>query len=152
MLGTSEWHKCKKRPLVVDFRQVQGESEVITTPEGSQVEVFHDTHFVMRDEAGLYPILQSVFENTYDVLEDKCVGCDYNIGGFCLCENLMAATCIPTYSGKNVLEQMRASVGKKTLLEQVNEFCKDGCRFATDECRKSKQCSLRQFLLWTLGC
>lgn len=65
-----EWRKAQKRPLVVEFRSVRGESEIITTPDGVKVEVFALRHLVMRDEAGEYPCLGTVFAKTYDVLPD----------------------------------------------------------------------------------
>ena len=46
-------------------------------------------------------------QTCFDNLEIKCSGCDYNVSGpHCLCQALMAATCIPEYSGMNILEQM----------------------------------------------
>jgi len=38
--------------------------------------------------------------------ETRCEGCAYNIGG-CLCQDFMAATCIPTYDKVPFLEKLR---------------------------------------------
>ena len=64
------WRKAQKRPLIVKFRPVHGEKEVIVSPEGAAITVYRNTHLVMRDEAGEYPILGTVFAKTYDVLPE----------------------------------------------------------------------------------
>jgi hypothetical protein len=62
------WKLAQKRPLIIEFRQVQGNHETIQTPCGPLV-VLED-HVIARDEAGEYPIRKDVFAKTYDVLPD----------------------------------------------------------------------------------
>jgi hypothetical protein len=63
------WKFAQKRPLVVEFREVNGEHEMIDVPSiGRFVRVHRTTHYVMRDEAGEYPILKTIFAKTYDPL------------------------------------------------------------------------------------
>ncbi len=68
MSETVVWGKCQKRPVVVEFRQVRGDEEVIQTPEGA-MKARRLRHLIIRGVDGEeYPILGTVFAKTYDVL------------------------------------------------------------------------------------
>jgi len=64
------WKKCRKKPIVVEFREVQGEKEVIETREGT-LTANRDEDFVIRGLRGeIYPIGKDIFHKSYDVLEE----------------------------------------------------------------------------------
>ncbi len=65
-----EWRKCRKKPIVVEFREVQGEKEVIETREGT-LTAYRDKEFVIKGLRGeIYPIGKDIFHKSYDVLEE----------------------------------------------------------------------------------
>jgi len=65
-----EWKKCRKKPIVVSFREVQGEKEEIETREGVLM-AYRDKDFIIRGLRGeIYPIGKDIFYKSYDVLEE----------------------------------------------------------------------------------
>ncbi len=63
------WRKCRKKPVVVEFREVLGQWEVINTKEGV-LTAFRDTDYIIRGVNGEhYPIKKEIFYKTYDVIE-----------------------------------------------------------------------------------
>ena len=62
----TEWKKARKRPVVIEYREVQGVSETINTPEGMLVaHVGQD--FIIRGVRGeIYPIKRDIFWETYE--------------------------------------------------------------------------------------
>lgn len=74
------WGKARKKPVVVEFREVvpNGSSfrysepfpaEIIKTREG-EIVGFPDEDFIIRGVEGeLYPIKKEIFYKTYDVVE-----------------------------------------------------------------------------------
>ena len=65
-----EWKKCRKKPIVVEFREVQGEKETIKTREGT-LTAHRYKDFVIRGLRGeIYPIGKDIFHKSYDVLEE----------------------------------------------------------------------------------
>jgi hypothetical protein len=64
------WRKARKKPVVVEFREVEGEVEIIHTLEGD-LEAHKEKSFVIRGVKGeLYPIDKKIFERTYEVVEE----------------------------------------------------------------------------------
>jgi hypothetical protein len=72
----NEWKKCRKKPVVVEFREVipnttrlGREMEEIGTREGVLM-AYPDKDFIIKGVEGeLYPISKEIFHKTYDVLE-----------------------------------------------------------------------------------
>ena len=65
----SEWRKCRKKPIVVEFREVQGGIETIETREGI-LTAYEDKDFIIRGLRGeIYPIGKDIFHKSYDILE-----------------------------------------------------------------------------------
>lgn len=68
-----DWAKCKKKPIVVEFREVKGNSEQIETLESEGREGILTAHadkdFIIRGVDGeVYPIKKEIFYKTYEVL------------------------------------------------------------------------------------
>lgn len=71
-MSTPDWKKCRKKPVTVEVREVNGLSEMISTREGKLM-AFHDTDLIMRGVRGeLYPIKKDIFNETYEMLPDPC--------------------------------------------------------------------------------
>lgn len=64
----SEWKLAQKRPLVVEFRQVRREGEVIHTLEGDMKACELRDVIVRGVEGEEYPVNGKIFARTYDVL------------------------------------------------------------------------------------
>ena len=79
----SEWKRARKKPVVVEFREVnpdenqcccasciQHPSEYIDTLEG-RMRAIQGFHLIIKGVDGeLYPIDKEIFEKTYDVLPE----------------------------------------------------------------------------------
>lgn len=66
---SEEWKKAKKKPVVICFREVKGESEIIETLNGI-VKANATSDYIIRgvhDE--LYPCDKLIFHETHEVLE-----------------------------------------------------------------------------------
>jgi len=64
------WRKARKKPIVVEFREVNGKREVIETREG-KLFAYKGKDYVIRGVEGeLYPIAKEIFAKTYEVVED----------------------------------------------------------------------------------
>lgn len=76
----NEWRKARKKQVIVQFREVQGEQETIKTREGTVITI-DKNHFVMKGVEGeIYPITKDIFYKTYEELSDetphpKCLKC-----------------------------------------------------------------------------
>lgn len=66
----SEWKKCRKRPIVVEFREVQPNETDVETLEGFKP-CDPTMHYIMRGE--VYPIEKTIFDETYDVFEEGII-------------------------------------------------------------------------------
>lgn len=82
------WRKARKRPIVIEFREVEPEIEAATrwlsggtsytvlgekifTAEGVLI-ALPDEDFIIRGVKGeVYPIKKAIFYETYDVLDDE---------------------------------------------------------------------------------
>jgi len=65
------WKKCRKKPIIVEFREVEGEEEIIKTKEGDLM-AHKNKSFIIRGAKGeLYPIDKKIFYETYEILEDN---------------------------------------------------------------------------------
>jgi hypothetical protein len=63
----SDWQKCRKKPVVVEFREVT-ETETIETREGT-VKAYPGDKIIRGVEGEVYPIGADIFEDTYQVIE-----------------------------------------------------------------------------------
>jgi hypothetical protein len=64
-----EWRKARKKPVEIEFREVEGAYEVIQTREG-QLIAFKEKDLIIRGVEGeLYPIKKNIFVKTYEVLD-----------------------------------------------------------------------------------
>ena len=85
------WQDARKRPIAVQFREVlpithirthmpsrvEVWGEVLNTGhEGAITFAYPDTDFIIKDEAGEYPIKKEIFKKTYDVIEEFCEDSD----------------------------------------------------------------------------
>ena len=69
----SEWKKCRKRPVVVEFREVKGECEEVVTREGTLF-AYPDRDVIIRGVQGeIYPCKRDIFDATYDVFEEGII-------------------------------------------------------------------------------
>lgn len=65
----SKWRKARKKPVVVEFREIEGERELVYTKEG--VLYAFKRHYIIRGVNGeLYPIDKKIFAETYEVLDE----------------------------------------------------------------------------------
>lgn len=66
-----EWNKARKKPVVIEYREVEGEKEELDTLEG-KVTAYAEDDFVLRGVDGeVYPCKKDVFWQTYkQVSED----------------------------------------------------------------------------------
>lgn len=76
-----EWKKAKKKPIIIDYREVNGEVEIIRTREG-KIEGYKGKDFIIKGVDGeLYPIKKNIFYKTYDIEEKNdvitCPKCGY---------------------------------------------------------------------------
>jgi len=64
---TENWKNARKKSLVIQFREVQGEKEEITTREGTLF-AYPDEDYIIRGiEGELYPCKKGIFAKTYDM-------------------------------------------------------------------------------------
>ena len=65
---TEEWFKARKKPVVIEVRNINPDEEGFETLEGYKP-CHKDTHFVIRGVEGeLYPIRKDIFWKTYERL------------------------------------------------------------------------------------
>jgi hypothetical protein len=64
----TEWGRARRKPIVVDYREVKGDSETFWTPEGLR-QAFSRTDYIIKGAVGeLYPIKKDIFHKTYDIV------------------------------------------------------------------------------------
>jgi len=64
----AEWRKARKRPVVVEFREVTGAREIIETREGKLTAIRGHDFIIRGVEGEEYPITKRTFRRTYNVL------------------------------------------------------------------------------------
>lgn len=79
-----KWGKARKKPVVVEFREVQpkqsfsGSTEIlnpkkgetIETREGKLIAIAGEDYIIRGVEGEIYPINKEIFFKTYEILED----------------------------------------------------------------------------------
>ncbi|MBD3405107.1 MAG: hypothetical protein GF411_03095 [Candidatus Lokiarchaeota archaeon] len=67
-----KWKKARKKPVLVEFREVEFDEHGVETLEGYKP-CNKDEHFIIRGVEGeVYPIKKSIFFKTY-IIEDDIV-------------------------------------------------------------------------------
>ena len=80
-----DWKKARKKPVIIEYREVDGEVEVIKTREGKLEGVKGKDFIIKGIEGELYPIKKNIFYKTYDIEEEDrdniiiCPRCGYPI-------------------------------------------------------------------------
>ena len=64
------WRKARKKPIVVEFREVDGK-EQIETQEGVLIAKQNEDYIIRGVDGEIYPIKKSIFYHTYEVIEEK---------------------------------------------------------------------------------
>ena len=68
-----QWHKCRKKPVVVEFA-MPAKKQTIHTLEGYK-EYNPETDYLIRGVVGeIYPIKRDIFEQTYERLSGQPEG------------------------------------------------------------------------------
>lgn len=67
------WKPCRKRPIIVQYREPNAGIETIKTREGTLKACYGHDYVIMGIEGEVYPISKEIFEKTYDVLDDVLV-------------------------------------------------------------------------------
>lgn len=63
-----KWHKARKKPIIIEFREVEGEKEEIRTKEGILTALRERDYIIKGIKGELYPIDKEIFEETYERL------------------------------------------------------------------------------------
>jgi len=64
------WRKARKKPEIVEFREVEGDVKRIWTKEGMRY-AHPEIHFIIRNAKGeIYPIRKEIFYKTYEIIEE----------------------------------------------------------------------------------
>ena len=63
------WRKARKKPIVVEFREVDGK-EQIETREGVLTAKQEEDYIIRGVDGEIYPIKKSIFYRTYEVIEE----------------------------------------------------------------------------------
>ena len=65
-----KWRKARIKPVIVEFREVEGDQEIITTKEGTFI-AKKDRHYIIRGDKGEeHPVSKGIFNEIYEVLEE----------------------------------------------------------------------------------
>jgi len=65
------WKKARKKPVVVEFREVEGSFETIITKEGTLTAVGGRDYIIRGVGGEVYPIDKEIFRKTYEVIEEE---------------------------------------------------------------------------------
>jgi len=68
---TTAWRKARKKPVIIEFREVIGECELVHTKEGILTAVKQRDFVIKGVEGELYPITKEIFFKTYDIIGDE---------------------------------------------------------------------------------
>lgn len=70
-----KWRKARKKPVIVEFREVEPNSwggvEEISTKEGVLWAHEGKDYIIRGVEGELYPIDKAIFNKTYEVIEEE---------------------------------------------------------------------------------
>ena len=65
-----QWGKAQKKPIIVKWREVSADGEIIDTLEG-QLKANSTEHYIIHGVEGEeYPIDKRIFYKTYDIVEN----------------------------------------------------------------------------------
>lgn len=74
------WRKARKKPIVVEFREVIGEREMIGTREGVLTAIRNRDFIIRGIEGEEYPITKTTFYKTYDMLDEEKIELEHGQG------------------------------------------------------------------------
>lgn len=70
MSSRYKWKKARKKPVIVEFREVQGEQELVETLHGL-TKANHESDYIVKTIRGdLYPCDKLLFHKMHEVLEE----------------------------------------------------------------------------------
>lgn len=64
------WRKARKKPVIIEFREVKGEVEKIKTREEVLLATPEEDFIIRGVEGEIYPIKKEIFYKTYEVIEE----------------------------------------------------------------------------------
>ena len=65
------WRRCKKKPIVVHFRELDSPLIIKNDIDGRSYTVNPETHYIIRGVKGeIYSIEKKIFHESYEVLEN----------------------------------------------------------------------------------
>lgn len=65
------WNRARKKAVVISYREVIGDQEIIETREGRMAAEW-GKHYIIEGVRGeTYPILKEIFDETYDRVETE---------------------------------------------------------------------------------
>lgn len=64
-----KWKKARKKPVIVEFREVKGESEIVETLHGLVKANKYSDYIVKTIKGDIYPCDKLLFHQTHEVLE-----------------------------------------------------------------------------------
>ncbi len=64
-----DWKKARKKPVIVEFREVIGEKEEISTREGKLYGYKGQDVIIKGIQGEIYPCKKDIFAKTYEVIE-----------------------------------------------------------------------------------
>jgi len=62
----TKWKDCRKKPVVVQYREVAGSKETIVTREGTLYAIRGRDYVIKGVKGEVYPIKKEIFEETYE--------------------------------------------------------------------------------------
>jgi len=65
------WRKARKKPVIVEFREVNGKVELIKTREGELFAIADQDYIIRGVEGEIYPIKKEIFDKTYEIIKDE---------------------------------------------------------------------------------
>ena len=80
----AKWRKARKKPIVIEFREVEPKlhfsgsthifnpkmGEEVKTREGELIAIAGEDYIIRGVEGELYPIKKTIFDKTYEVIEE----------------------------------------------------------------------------------
>lgn len=63
------WKKARKKPVIIEFREVKGEKEEVSTKNGIVIAKASEDYVARGIMGELYPINKKIFNGTYEVIQ-----------------------------------------------------------------------------------
>lgn len=123
MVKEIKWKRARKKPCVIEFREVREPGEKIFTREGELL-AFPNRDYIIKGVKGeLYPIKKDIFNETYEVIETPARFCKWQVAckdDFDINGNQITWTCTAH------LHEARAFICRYSSLKEArNKGCQD---------------------------